>query len=74
MITRIHKGQAYTSLETIPHICRDGREVRLTRWKSDCAECCQPFVFAYPTHAPKFAPNRRCSVHRRPGAIVRAAP
>jgi len=66
--TIVDRGQRYTAIEAVPHVCRDGRETTLTRWLSWCATCGQPFTFTSPTSAKAFQPNRRCAKHKRPGA------
>jgi hypothetical protein len=64
---RIHDGQRYELVGRIPHTCKDGRQTELLTWRSACARCGAPFEFTPPAGAAKFAPNRRCQKHKRPG-------
>ena len=67
----IYPGQEYFALGTEPYIRKtDGRPTTLRRWRSRCAECGRPFEF-FRSIRVRFAPNRRCAVHRKPGVRVR---
>ena len=59
-----HQGQRYRCVGFAPHTCRDGREIFLAEWTAPCADCGAPFIHRTPAAASRFAPNRRCSLHR----------
>lgn len=67
---RTYRGQRYVIVGSIPYTRRDGTRTTLTRWRSWCPRCGDPFEFSMPTTATKFEPNRRCQKHKRPGSHV----
>ena len=69
---RVHAGQIYTLIGTVPHVCRDGRRIELQVWQSACAVCGAAFEFKTPMRD-RFVPNRRCAAHKRPGIRVAAS-
>lgn len=70
--TRVYDEQVYTAVAVVPHECVDGRLTTLTKWRSACATCGDPFVTITPTRASKFQPNRRCQRCKRPGCRVQS--
>lgn len=49
----------------------DGTEGLLTLWRSNCAECGEPFTARTPMVVTA-TPSRRCPKHRRKGVPVRS--
>lgn len=68
---RLYRGQIYRRVAKTPHIRMDGTQTTLTTWVSACAKCGASFEFRVPTLAKTFKPNRRCSLHHRPGTKAR---
>jgi hypothetical protein len=67
---RIHGEQTYRRVAEWPYTRSDGSSTLLTTWVSSCAQCGASFEIQVPSSARRFTPNRRCSVHRRPGFRV----
>lgn len=61
-------GQRYMLDEVEPYVRKDGEASTLLRWRSTCADCGAPFDFRTPIKSKGF--NRRCALHRNPGARV----
>ncbi len=62
-------GQRYHSSGPVPHIKRDGGQIDLNGWTTDCAECGKKFDLATAPSA-VFSPTRRCPSHRKPGQRI----
>lgn len=63
-----YRGQMYRPLCCRPYLKRDGTEVVLVDWQTDCPECGDGFVCS--TTAVFRAPNRRCIACRKRGRKV----
>lgn len=68
---REHKGQRYTVTGSFERERRDGTTAIILQWTSHCADCGKAFTFTSPAASAKFAPNRRCQKHKRPGHRVK---
>jgi len=68
--TQTYKGQLYWVADTFMHERKDGTLAVILVWASQCLECGDEFRFTQPALAEKFAPNRRCQKHKRPGVQV----
>lgn len=69
---RLHKGQRYTCVASVPFTRKDGTVSAVLTWQSECAECGEAFKMTTPAGSEKFEPNRRCLKHKRPGHRVKA--
>ena len=67
------RGQEYLCLGVDAHECKDGRLVPLARLQGRCAKCDARFDFMVPSWVPlkSLYVNRRCDLHKSPGARVR---
>lgn len=73
MEDRTFNGQQYKFVELVPHTRTDGSATELAVWSSACADCGELFEVRTPARSKKFIPNRRCTIHKRPGVRVRVA-
>lgn len=67
---RIFDNQEYRFRGFRPFTRRDGTGSYLAVWESNCTTCGAAFTFSASYHGRKFAPNRRCDLHKRPGVPV----
>lgn len=68
---RTYKGQVYRVIDTFERDRANGTVATIIVWVSECVECADSFTFSTPARSNKFAPNRRCQVHKRPGCRVK---
>lgn len=68
---RAYRGQSYRMIGTFKRARANGTEALILTWASPCAECGAQFTFTTPAASSKFAPNRRCPEHKRPGCRVK---
>lgn len=61
-------GQSYVLVASEPYRRRDGADVRLLTWHTECAQCSAPFTVQSGLAVEHF--NRRCVKHKRPGSRV----
>lgn len=64
-----YRGQRYVFTASRPHIRRDGAEVVLLDWTTNCAACGAEFTFSTPIVSSGL--NRRCKACAKPGRRVR---
>jgi hypothetical protein len=64
------KGQPFTLTTVRPYTRADGEPSQLLEWEAPCWECGEPFTTSNTLEGSSWL-NRRCQVHRRPGARVR---
>lgn len=62
-------GQRYEMISEVEHVRLDGEQTKLAMWRSECAECGQPFEFRCSQLS--LPENRRCELHKQPGKRVR---
>ena len=65
--TRKYKGQVYVCVELRWRAKRKGPTTLWAVWQSQCLECGVPFTFVDSSGASYFKPNRRCTLHKKPG-------
>lgn len=57
--------QPFRLIRIDPHVRRDGVQIELLVWSSECAACGAPFETKAPVHS--LPEGRRCDEHKRPG-------
>jgi Zn finger protein HypA/HybF involved in hydrogenase expression len=62
-------GQIYRPLLVRPHVTKDGRNIQLVDWETDCPSCGHPFTVV--TVLTFTSPRRRCDDCKAPGRQVR---
>ena len=67
----LHHGQRYVVIGKFDRARKDGTAATILTWQSACAQCGAPFTLTTPAASTKFAPNRRCQKHKRPGQRVK---
>jgi hypothetical protein len=65
-----YDGQIYRPIGVLPHITRDGRQIRMIEWVTNCPRCGVEFTIATTTLARNW--RRRCDACKAPGRKVKA--
>lgn len=68
--TITYDGQTYRPLGFRPFTTKDGNDITLIEWETNCPRCEAPFIA---TTTMNFRwPNRRCNACKRPGITMRS--
>lgn len=64
-----YDGQIYRPVAIEPHVTKDGREIRLISWATNCPHCDEPFlVTTVDSPFPRW-PRRFCDTHKGNGTV-----
>lgn len=59
----MHDGQEFIATGSKPYRTKDGRDVAIITWSSECVTCGASFTFER-SNASDLRPTRRCPLHR----------